>query len=58
MPRTAARYTQADIARALRAAQAAGGSWTVTLAPDGSILLTQQPPPEQKPATPRREIVL
>ena len=60
MPRTPARVTQADIARALRAAQAAGGVWSVVLLPDGTIRLTQEPvqPAQAAPTPPRREIVL
>lgn len=38
MPRTAAKVTQADIARAVRAARQVGG-FTVEVAPDGTIRL-------------------
>ena len=37
MPRTPARVTQADIARALRAAQQVGAPMAVKLLPDGTI---------------------
>lgn len=37
MPRTAARVTQADIARALRAAQQVGAPAAVEVTPDGTI---------------------
>ncbi len=65
MSRTAAKVTQADVARALRAAQSLGPHWRVRIAPDGSIELWQggQPqapesePPEQ-PVARDREIVL
>jgi len=39
--RTPARITQADISRALRAAQSAGATWRVEIAPDGTIRLVQ-----------------
>lgn len=40
MPRTPARVTQADIARAIRAVQAAGvEGWVVTIKPDGTIVI-------------------
>ena len=44
MPRTAARCTQADLARALRAASQAGGGWAVELHPDGRIRLEKARP--------------
>lgn len=37
MPRTPARVTQADIARALRAAQQVGSPMAVKVRPDGTI---------------------
>jgi hypothetical protein len=39
MPRRPARVTQADIARAIRAAEQAGSPRTVEIAPDGTIKL-------------------
>lgn len=45
-----ARCTQADIARALRAAAAAGRDWRVEIAPDGVIRLVQGPAPAAAPA--------
>jgi len=44
MSRTRARVTQADIARALRAAQQAGPTWCVEVMPDGTIRLFQVDP--------------
>ena len=41
MSRTAARVTQADVARALRAAQQAGPAWRVEIATDGVIRIVQ-----------------
>jgi hypothetical protein len=47
MSRTAAKITQADVARALRAAQSAGPTWQVEILHDGTIRLTQcQPSPQ------------
>jgi hypothetical protein len=49
MPRRPARHTQADVARALRAAKQAGAA-AVVVFPDGSIkILLESPPlaPEQ-----------
>lgn len=54
MSRTAARFTQADLARALRAAQKAGPDMAVDILPDGTIRLTRtpsngpEPPPEDR----------
>jgi hypothetical protein len=39
MPRTAAKVTQADITRVLRAVKAAGVDMRVEIAPDGTIRL-------------------
>jgi hypothetical protein len=56
MSRTPARFTQADVSRALRAAQSAGPTWQVEILHDGTIRLTQgQPSPqstERSPAVP------
>jgi hypothetical protein len=58
MSRTAARCTQADLARSIRAAKQAGAS-AVELLPDGTIriLLDGEEKPTQ-PIDPDREIVL
>ena len=37
MPRSPARFTQADVARAIRAVEQAGGNMEVILEPDGRI---------------------
>ncbi len=61
MPRSPARVTQADIARALRAVAAVGAKARVDVLPDGTIRITplgaeagENPPP----AEPEREIIL
>jgi hypothetical protein len=41
MSRRAAKVTQADVARVLRAAQSAGPTWRVEVTPDGIIRLVQ-----------------
>ena len=41
MSRTRAKFTQADVARALRATRQAGPGWLVELLPDGRIMLSQ-----------------
>jgi hypothetical protein len=58
MSRTPARFTQADLARSIRAAKQAGAR-TVELLPDGSIriLLYGEEKPAQ-PVEPDREVVL
>jgi hypothetical protein len=57
MSRTPARVTQADISRALRAAQAVGANVTVEVAPDGTIRLVPHDKPQAELA-PRKKIVL
>jgi hypothetical protein len=48
MPRTAARVTQADIARAIRAVVAAGvPGWAVSIRPDGTIVIGPVEPSPQ-----------
>jgi hypothetical protein len=42
MSRTAAKFTQADIARALKAVQQTGVDMQVRLLPDGSILIAKR----------------
>jgi hypothetical protein len=61
MSRTPARVTQADIARAIRAAKQAGAG-AVRVLPDGSIMIDLQAsnPPvlPQKDVAPMKEFVL
>lgn len=63
MSRRPARVTQADVARAIRAARQAGACG-VEVRPDGQIIILLAPPapqpPEPSPAPlePEREIVL
>jgi hypothetical protein len=54
MSRRAANFVQADIARAIRAAQAAGPSWFIEVLPGGTIriaqsLLADRPSPGHDP---------
>jgi hypothetical protein len=59
MPYTPARFTQADIARALRAVKDAGGDMAVEIAPDGTIrIVPHEPvePPRRRPLDGRKEI--
>lgn len=42
MPRTPAKFTQADIHRTLRAVQQSGVDMQVKLLPDGSILISKE----------------
>ena len=60
MPRRPARVTQADIARAIRAAEQAGSPRTVEITPDGTIKLVPVEPKTAKPEASgkKREIVL
>jgi len=61
MSRTPARITQADVARAIRAAQQCGAG-SVRIMPDGTILIDpqrqKQTTKEEKAVEPEREIVL
>jgi hypothetical protein len=60
MSRTPARITQADVARAIRAAQKAGAS-AVEIKPDGSLLIRLVPTSPlvtDAPVEPTKEIVL
>lgn len=61
MSRTPARFTQADVARALRAAQQSGAG-KVRLLPDGTIEIVTQAEPagdkQDSKVAPEREIVL
>jgi hypothetical protein len=51
MPRTPSKVTQADIARALRAAEQTGQRRVVEIAPDGTIRLV----PDDGPRQPQRQ---
>lgn len=59
MPRTPARVTQADMARALRAAKAVGGV-RVEVKPDGTIVLApvEADAPKPRRVDPETRIVL
>jgi hypothetical protein len=61
MSRTPARITQADVARAIRAAQQCGAG-SVRILSDGTIMIDPQPAKQPKPAEkeiePERRIVL
>ena len=54
MPRTAARFTQADLARALRATRDAGVIADVVIRPDGSIAIQprSEAPAQESAAVP------
>jgi hypothetical protein len=49
MPRTPARFSQADIARALRAADASGTLRSVEIARDGTIRIVPYEPGDKRP---------
>jgi hypothetical protein len=58
MSRTPARFTQADVARTIRAARQAGAG-AVELLPDGTIRITLDRRDEpDKPVEPDHEVVL
>jgi hypothetical protein len=59
MPRRQASFTQADVARAIRAAKQAGAE-AVEVRPDGTILVLLKNPPvaPQEPASAEHDIVL
>jgi hypothetical protein len=60
MPRTAAKFTQADFERLIRAAKKEGSRSAAVTMPDGTkfeIDLTQSTD-DQQPGTPKREVVL
>ncbi len=57
MSRTAARFTQADINRAVRAAKRAGAS-AVLLLPDGTIRIELTTPDQVETSEYDREIIL
>lgn len=62
MSRRAARCTQADIARAIRAASQTGGGMAVEVLPDGTIRIAPAPASPQPAPAPKlvaqRRIVL
>lgn len=60
MPRRPATFTQADVARALRAIKAAGVTGWLEIKPDGSIHIHfGERSPDVRPAVePRQEVVL
>ena len=49
MPRTPARFTQADIARAIRAIDAIGTLHSIEIAPDGTIRIVPYEPGTKRP---------
>lgn len=60
MGRGPAKFTQSDVARAIRAAKREGAP-AVEIKPDGTILVSLSPThtdAEEKPPKPEREIVL
>jgi hypothetical protein len=57
MSRTAAKITQADIARALRAAKQAGAAG-VEVRPDGSLLIRLTPANDANPLDEERVVAL
>ena len=59
MSRTAARFTQADVARSIRAAKQAGAG-SVELRPDGTIVISMDSAGEKKEiqVEPEREVIL
>jgi hypothetical protein len=58
MSRTPARFTQADVARTIRAAKQAGAG-AVELLPDGTIRIRlDEPEKPAQPVEPDREVVL
>lgn len=61
MSRKAARFTQADVARAIKAIQQTGANMMVEIGLDGVIRILQAPEPEKSQKaeeTKRRRIVL
>lgn len=58
MPRSPARATQADIARAIRAAAQVGSKMSIEVLPDGTIRLTPYSEIQPEPPAPARKIVL
>ncbi len=57
MSRTPARFTQADVARTIRAAKQAGAG-AVELLPDGTIRICLDEGKPARPVEPDREVVL
>lgn len=58
MPRTAAKVTQADIARVLRAVSQSGLKMNVSIAPDGTIRLEHADATKPAPVDRRRPVDL
>lgn len=58
MPRSPARATQADIARAIRAVEQTKASMRVEVLPDGTIRLTPYTEAEPQPVARLKKIVL
>ena len=57
MPNRPARFTTADLRRALKATEQTGPTWAVEIDPDGTIRLVRRPTDTPEPAA-REEIVL
>jgi hypothetical protein len=57
MSRTAAKFTQADVARSLRAAKQAGAD-SVELRPDGTIVISLSGEKKEISVEPEPEVVL
>ena len=57
MPNRPARFTTADLRRALKAAEQSGPTWAVEIDPDGTIRLLRRPADPHQPDV-RKEIVL
>lgn len=57
MSRAATRFTQADVVRALKAAEKAGADVAVDILPDGTIRLTRTGKAGAPPPPPERRLV-
>lgn len=58
MSRRAARFTQADIARAIKAVEQTGANMCVEITPDGTIRIVPIPErPKRDEAPPRERII-
>lgn len=61
MSRRPARFTQADLSRAIRAIAQAGSNMMVEVMPDGTMRILPAPSPSQSPGTgtvPERTVIL
>lgn len=59
MPRANARFTQAEVARALRAVKQAGVRMKVNVLPDGTIQISpDNEAPQEQPTVPVKKIVI